>query len=74
MYIAFPSACMVVVRKDHKIKMRPPHTGCDGRDGGTLRSLFTSFPAVWAGAFRGDEADKHRKAKTAASRHRYGGS
>ena len=55
--MAFPSACMAVVRKDHKIKMRPPHTGCDGRNGGTLLSLFTSFPAVWAGAFRGGGVD-----------------
>ena len=72
--MAFPSACMAVVRKDHKIKMRPPHTGCDGRNGGTLRSLFTSFPAAWAGVFRAGGAGRRPNKNSAASRHRYGGS
>lgn len=49
--MAFPSACMAVVRKDHKIKMRPPHTGCDGRDGGPCGHCLLLFLRFGQGLF-----------------------
>ena len=33
MYMVYRSTCIAAICNDYKIKVRPPHAGCGGRDG-----------------------------------------
>ena len=60
-----------------RITKRPPHFyGVTGAKCRGIRAdpCFCRSPGIEVAAFRGGGADKPRKVKTAANRHRYGGS